>query len=671
MKDGISAAADTESPKFTRLDWFAGIAIFLVSLLHVPAVFPSLNYFDPLKRFGWCIFFGVVLIAARRVSSIAISRPVLLLWWMTVGWLIIRTMLRDYPSAGLDGLTVWLLPFVAFLIGVQMGQARSPGRWLGWLLIAGAAQALLMLAQYTGHDPLFSSVTSIVEYRPGRMIGTIGYHNQAADFVALAIPALFLLPIKPGLRLFAAIFLLGVIALTGSRGAIAGSILAFALLLFTQQRIHEKRMTWGAITLVVLISVILVVPTTRQRIFEVFIRGVEAPAIASRLWLQHVAWSMWDERPLTGWGAGAYAFQYTERLGVILPGQKTHAILRNLVHAREPHHDLLQFGAELGLVGVVLLAGLIAAIVVRLWRQRSSSAAAGAGLFVLAYMAIASSVSFSWQTAMAGPLAGLWLGWCMAVAHVRDRKIEAGSTAKSIGWPVSVCVSFMLVWFGWNTLLSTRIPQLIQRGEAEKAVAEAWPWGYQYLSLAGASLAEQKKYDAALLVLEQARRGFCDALLLNNLGHVYVSLGELARAQEVYGIWARSGIEHRMALDNYSVVLERMGDYGHAADVLEQKLMLWRDKDPVALGRLATLHHRAGNYGKVLWVVEQLRPRMNVYVGELQPETLNLAGATLIQLQQPAEAFFWLDLALEKNPGLISARKNLESLETRGVSRPE
>ncbi len=233
----------------------------------------------------------------------------------------------------------------------------------------------------------------------------------------------------------------------------AGSVVAFMGLLLSRKGIRSGGWAAGLEMLMFIGTLVMANPTTRGRLHEIVVLGAEAPAIASRLWLQKVACSMWTERPWTGWGPGAYAIQYTERLGDVLPEEKNHAILKSLVHAREPHHDLLQFGAEFGLIGAAL-----------------------------------------------------------------------------------------------------------------------------------------------------------------------------------------------------------------AADLLARRMELWPEKDAAALGRLATLYHRAGEYEKVLWAVYRLRPRMDVYVEELYPETMNLAGATLIQLGRPDEAVVWLERALVKNPQLLSAQKNLENL---------
>lgn len=657
----MSVARD--EPWFRRggLSAWVGLSLFIIPLLFVPPVVSALNYFDPVKRWAWCVFLLIAAFVVLRDPP-AMRGAVAVLWSMLVAWIVARSLVRPDVWIGLETLVGWLMPVMAFAVGGQLARRGATGVFAGALVLAGVVQAGLMMLQLGGFDPLFAAVTAEMVYQPGRMIGTIGYHNQAADFLALCLPAIFLIRLAAWARWALSAALLAVIAMTASRGAMAGSVVAFTALLLSRKGIRSGGWAAGLAMVIFVGTIVMANPTTRGRLHEIVVRGAEAPAIASRLWLQKVAWSMWSERPWTGWGAGAYALQYTERLGDVLPEEKNHAILRSLVHAREPHHDLLQFGAEFGVVGVAMVLGLLALIVSRCGKNKPENPElTAAGIYVIAYMAISSSVSFPWQAAMAGPLAGLWLGFCST----------SKTDATKPGAPrvlAPMLLFIMSLWASWEVWLNVRIPKLIERENPEVAAAESPRWGHKYTALAGAALAADKKYDEARVLLEKAYKGFRDVLVLNNLGHVYAARNDTEKARSVYEIWVRSGIEHKKALDNASVINERCGDFARAADLLARRMELWPEKDAAALGRLATLYHRAGEYEKVLWAVYRLRPRMDVYVEELYPETMNLAGATLIQLGRPDEAVVWLEQALAKNPQLLSAQKNLENLRgARGV----
>ena len=168
----------------------AGVA--LVALAHVPSSWPALNYFDPPKRLLWGLLAFALAVGSRRERS-RLGGPALCLALGLLGWMGLRTLWRPVPAAELDVLFSWMLPVVLLVVGA--GLPRSGERRLlgGSLVLAGVVQAVLMLLQRAGLDPLFAETTAAMAYAPGRMVGTIGYHNQAVDFLALASTGALLL----------------------------------------------------------------------------------------------------------------------------------------------------------------------------------------------------------------------------------------------------------------------------------------------------------------------------------------------------------------------------------------------------------------------------------------------------------------------------------------------
>lgn len=586
-----------------------------------------------------------------------------------LGWMILRTLIRPEPFAEGSVLMTWLLPIAAFRFGTRLS-FETANRTLAWALVAMALlQGALMIVQYLGLDPIFPDTTRPMGTPQARMIGTIGYHNQAADVVALGAAGLFVLTRGPWIRLFAMLPLVVVVLLTGSRAAIVGLMTATVIAhlrpfaMTGRSERFRRRLLPSALGVAVMISLIGLMPGTRDRFEQIVEQRADAPSLASRLWMYRISLDLWGEKPWVGHGAGEYARQYTDRLGLIVPEHKTHSLLRTLVHAREAHQDYLQFLAEFGVLGAILLL-YPAILVMRVWwRQERDPWHCDAGLFVLVYMLISGSLSFTWQTAMAGPLAGLVLG----MVSVQPGGMDARRQTRPRSWTLlawTAIAAMLLVWSLVEVRWNTSLPVALERGDAQRVADKLPPWGHRHLALVGGSLAGDGKWEDAESVLREAGKGYVDAVWLNNLGHVLAHQGRWQEACEIYALWAASGISHQSALDNLSVAFEQIGQPGQAARILRQRLELWPEHiDPAPVTRLAGLYYLAGQPETTLWVLETFRTSQGVTVDMLSAEALNLMGACHRTAGRNEEARQWFAEALARNPGLNSARRNLEQLE--------
>jgi len=573
----------------------------------------------------------------------------------------------------------WLLPGLLFGLGLSVNreQAMKPLAW--GLLLCVVIQSLVMVLQYVGMDPFFAATTTEFEYRPGRMIGTIGYQNQAADVVALASVSFILLCRNRWLRLPALCAVLAVVALTGNRGAFVGFLFAtafaegfLALSTAPSKKLGIMRIAAGmSALLAVLAGLLVVMPTMRERLGEVISNPAKSPALASRALMARVAAGMWADRPIVGWGAGEFAFQYVDRLRNLLPEEKTHEILRSVVFARETHNDYLQFAAEFGLVGVLLLCCLLVfafGIVLRL--RRNDRTACASVLFVSLYMLFSGLASFPWQAAVAGPLAALLLGLLIPrhdppANHVRGTGRRAFFRVESVAY-LALATAF-LAWQATDALLNVRVPSVLSHEGARSLGAGLPKWMHKYHAITGAALARDGAYDDALSELTLAHRGYRDVLLYNNLGHVFSKRGEWNNALSIYRDWAQSGIDHSNALSNLAIAYEQTGEFGKAAATLQRRISLWPQHDLVLVQRLATLHLRAGDAAAAHLVLEHYESRYVDNPENLPGEYDNLAGAILLTLGEQDAAEQRFREALRKQPDLESARRNLDA--ARGASR--
>jgi O-antigen ligase/Flp pilus assembly protein TadD len=667
----------------------AGGCVLLSSLVYVPGDWDALGYFDPPKRLLWSLM-GLVLAGAWGIQRNRLARIPLLLSFALLSWIVIRTLFKPRPDVELEVLFTWMLPLLLFILAGGLDQVRGIRVLGGFLVVAGLAQASLMLLQRFGYDPFLFDATSVMDYKPGRMIGTIGYQNQAVDFLALSGVGILLVSRSRFLRL---VFMLAMLVVAGLTGNRAG-IIAFTLAILVSQVlsmplwdggpppvVRKTRSRWRVAALVTLgacgvVGTMALMPETASRFRELFTETGHSPAVRSRVLMARVGVAMFRERPWTGWGAGEYAFQYLDRLAAILPAEKTHDILGSVVFAREAHNDHLQFAAEFGLVGVLLVTALLAVAVARAWRARNrGSSVTPAMAFILAYMAVASSFSFPWQTSMGGPLAGLLLGWLWPANGDRETapaelqgRVRPASGARLAKGLLVVLTIMTMGWFAVDAGLNTEVPDVLTWYGPSEAAKLLPRYAYRYRALVGASYATLTIPGADVLAareLAAAERGYRDIPLWNNIGHVKVRMNRWDEAREVYERWERCGLDHSEALMNLSIAYEQSGRLQQAADTLVKRNRLWPDPSPSEIKRLAVLQLQSGNPKGAQATLRLYHRKWKATDSKTAAEIENLAGGICLVLGETEEAAKWFRSALDKNPDLKSARRNLEGLSTR------
>jgi hypothetical protein len=419
-------------------------------------------------------------------------------------------------------------------------------------------------------------------------------------------------------------------------------------------------------------AIIALVPDTAIRFREMVTDYRHSPAVGSRVVMTRVGVDLFQERPLTGWGAGEYAFQYLDRLGKVLPEDKPHEVLRNVVFAREAHNDYLQFAVEFGMIGVLLVAALLAVAAVRCARARNLCADVVLAIaFIVAYMAVSSLVSFPWQTSMGCPLAGFLLGSLWPTCR-RSESRHAGDSAGMLLTVLGgtakvglVIASLALVgWCALDAFLNAAVPNALAMN-GPSATERLMPrYAYRYHALVGASYAAQGADFEAENELILAQWGYRDVPLWNNLGHVQAKLHKWREAAEVYEKWARCGLDHSNALLNLSIAYEQTGRFREAAESLARRNNLWRDPSPNEIKRLAVLQLQSGDPRRAQDTLRLYKRKWTTADPKTVAEIENLAGGICLVLGERRQAAKWFRLALDKNPGLESARRNLEGLSS-------
>ncbi len=106
--------------------------------------------------------------------------------------LFVSTMFSSSPLSGFLGLSgrrngflTYFALFLLFIVAKNLGTVRALNWFLRFLAISGGLQAVYMLIQFTGLDPI--SWTTVHE---NKMFGTFGNPNFSSAFLAVAVPAM-------------------------------------------------------------------------------------------------------------------------------------------------------------------------------------------------------------------------------------------------------------------------------------------------------------------------------------------------------------------------------------------------------------------------------------------------------------------------------------------------
>lgn len=607
---------------------------------------------------------------------------IVLIAWGVLGWLVARQVSLDVPLAELGVAVSWAMPALYFLAAFLSCKGEPRGtadagfrRFLWWLAAAGVVQACLMLLQRVG---CFNLLTAGIGQPSARMIGTIGYHNQAADFVGLAVLLLWHSGADFRLRAPVSVVLLLALVLTGSRGAIGAVFLSLLLGSAMLRHVTSPRVGRAFALAVVLPLLAVAIPSIRERFLLLCDPFSPSSGLASRLLLARVGWHLFLEQPWIGAGGGRFALNFLDGLREILPTTMTHRLLQTVVFAREPHNDYLQFAMEYGLVGLTLVLVLGGLVAVRLHRNRERHCCV-AGMVVLFYMSIQAVTAFPWQCVMAGPVAAIILGYAAAVTrNGSESGVGALATPACAG---SVWLSRMervIVRFGRIgcavALLSALGFQIVElrdllrvsrfvREESTGIAPVLAPWSHAMRALSGAKLLRDGKVVNARRVLEDAWIGYRDINLLNNLGASCARGGDWQGAASAYRLWARTGIEHKKALSNLATALENAGGYGEAAAAIHERFELWPANDNGEGIRLAALLIKAGQPEKALAVLAGFDRHEARLAREVWIRILNLRAGAWLSMGRKEEARPILLRVLLMDPGNKAALENSKMLE--------
>lgn len=355
---------------------------FCVSVLFFP-------FFPALGALGLVVVLGIIWRNSyAQILRSSLNRALGIL----AGFLILSTALAEYPQEAGLGLANFLPFFALFMaLRVLITEPRQL-RILSWLLILpslpivvlGLGQLFLAWDTIALIEPIFGWQLVPLGVPPGRMSSVFNYANSLAIYLAIAFTLTLglwwsiwrqkstNLSISSNQRLFFLCLLtlilladLSGLVLTSSRnawGLAVFSLMAYALYL------GWKWLVWGVTGAATAIIWASFAPNLGgmqlRRIVPSFIwvrlsdQAYERPVETLRVTQWQFCWDLITERPIFGWGLRNFTPLYEAKMNLWLG---------------HPHNLFLMFGAETGIISLLLFLGIIAVIMFLATKQFLSS----------------------------------------------------------------------------------------------------------------------------------------------------------------------------------------------------------------------------------------------------------------------------------------------------------
>jgi len=391
--------------------WLRGVIVATAALFPL-VLFPGIQ--RPFSTLKIILLGGVVIVAAiLTVSTGNFRLPTLSrgLRFSLIVWpssLILSALFGEFVS--LEALCLSLFSLAWFLLVITLGPKSMH---LAMAVAASStAIAVIALLQYVGLDPfhLLGWTTPIYGSPRMRVFGTLGNPNFVAAFLVAGMPLFISLgkQIKIRAIYYPVLFLqAAAVFATGSRAAIAALIAALVWLSALGQFLR-----WRLLAAVVLIMLVLL-PWIPSRSLMSTLEG--------RVYIWRVAASHLFERPLFGFGPGAFEPKYIEwetdywRDGRAAAEQRKYSGLQ--AHAHNDYLEIIIDGGFAAALSLWLLLGSFFTFVFPIARAVAGNLPAGASAGVVALATIA-TVDFPFHRP-----AELFLLWTL-MAHVCLLKSE-------------------------------------------------------------------------------------------------------------------------------------------------------------------------------------------------------------------------------------------------------
>jgi len=577
-------------------------------------------------------------------------RPLALL----LGWLLLDCFLSPYTLSSRGHLLQALLPFLWFALASVLYREVWRIENLLIVFLAGAfGCSLWAISQKFGW--VGDGWDGVVAHQfNGRVVGGLGNPNFLAGYLLAAWPfalALFLRAKSAwgrswwGLSLVA---MLTALFWTGSRsgwlGLAVGTFVFLVTLLPKDKGFQPSAVKAAALFgLVILCASFFAIRTGRLG----DLAGASDGAGAFRFQVWRGTWNMIRERPLTGWGPGAFEAAFPDFAPPALVLGQTQ---RNYVvdHA---HNVVLEWTAETGLIGLGLLVWFWAAVLLPWWKLYRGNAIVRplvAGAFT-AFAGVLVSNLLDVNHAYAGTqvpimfLATLPTALSQRFHQLEGFPIRVRTVPLGRGAPLAVLSTFLL-----GSLFAWQVQTGVKRQLGDVLLAKAL------------KASEARDWDNAMPLYRQSLKQDPDRLET----HYFLGTALLDRAQGPNDLLDAEGELKTVALREPNFALTRFKlwravDQLGRKDDAERQIVKAVRKDPylvlqVPEFEMARALGKAGREGEALKLYDRLALR---FPGAF-PILLD-RGNVLMLLNRSAEARDSLETALYLWPDSVDALLNL------------
>ncbi|MDY6988732.1 MAG: O-antigen ligase family protein [Thermodesulfobacteriota bacterium] len=551
--------------------------------------------------------------------------------------------------SSLADVTAWPRRIIISIVGMAAGVA-----------LLGCAQQIL-------------KITWIPQQVPPA--ATFGNRNVASHLVSMVfpiVPVLFFLPwprrLRPPIRIGAslvALLLLAYLFFTETRAAWLACIVSgvFLIIAFARDAVAEdslirvdKRMTLQIVLLTVSTVIVLAVfaPKPIQHLVSIskqkYMDSINRRAsvdIRVKMWRNGL--EMFKDRPIAGFGVGNFKVFYPlyHARAAIDPAFSEQKRPLNI------HNDFFQAAIELGSVGLLLFAGLVAFslfMAFRLLRQdqppevRLISIGVGSGILA---MVITSMFSFPMQRSLPPLILFTYMGILVGLYHHQTPGKRTISTRVPRAVAVFVCVptvatAVMITQFNHGLLASDAHYQQSLR----MARIGAWP----------------EAIDSGLKSYEINPHKMA---ALEAVGWAQVELNELDKGIETLGQVLRDYPFNIKAMGKLGDAYYKGGDYRKAFEIFE-KLVAIKGDSPSVLARMGNICIKGERYSDALGYFEQA-----VSHDQENPLLHTNLGFVKFKLGKYSEAAKEYEKVLTYRPDMLYAHMSLASIYDSYMKEPD
>jgi len=431
------------------------------------------------------------------------------------------------PTVVLESAARWTLMLLAgAMVFTLAREHRARNMMLATVVAAAVAAAGLALAQLAG---LLPGMFPEYAHYPQAMYSVFGNEAFLGGFVAVALPLALGIGQRNrwSLRIVTVSILGAALVLSGAQSAwLSGAAGIFVLGITGREGRH--RAAAGAATIgFIAIAGLALFPELWGRPVDGL--RLDSRSLGLRIWFLDGTASMWGSRPVVGHGLGVFPYRSALFLGQALLENSGGGHEFNEVHTYHAHNDLLELGAEGGVVAVGLMLAFSAKFL-RSFRCVETSA--------LVALAVFSCFNPGFH-GTAHALIALVL-----VGSILGRRQLPGTPSRIAGMLVTgmaIAITAFLAWSSWFPSHAHRFARDIYLDGGDALPIYAYlsdhPWPNAFVQQDyGIALMSAGMYDEAVNAFERSGEiGLISGDTYLGLSLSYIYMGESEPAE----VWAR------------------------------------------------------------------------------------------------------------------------------------